>query len=216
MTRQESFKIRIRARMEKTGERYGAARRTLIARSGTHGRTWVAEPEMSDTAVREATGRGWDEWCDLIEAWPGHAEGHTAIAAHLQDAQGLDGWWAQTVTVGYERITGIRLPYQRADGTFTAGKSKTVTVDAAELRRALLDDAARVDVFGGIESTLRSSPDAKVLRFGIGSGVAQIDIAARDDGRAKVTVAHEKLPKAEDVPVWKAFWTEWLAAIDGA
>jgi hypothetical protein len=30
MTRQESFKRRIRARMEKTGEKYGAARRSLI------------------------------------------------------------------------------------------------------------------------------------------------------------------------------------------
>jgi hypothetical protein len=57
MTRQETFKRRIRARMEKTGERYGAARRALIERGGDGARPWVAEPEHSDETIREATGR---------------------------------------------------------------------------------------------------------------------------------------------------------------
>ena len=146
MTTQESFKRRVRQRMAKTGERYAAARRTLIeqaearaAREATpRRRVWVSEPEVGNDAVVEGTGRSWDDWVDLIEAWPdrpeGHADGHPAIAAHLEAAHHLDGWWAQTVTVGFERITGLRLPYQRRDGTFTAGKSHTVDVDHDALR----------------------------------------------------------------------------------
>lgn len=216
MTRQETFKRRVRARMEKTGEKYGAARRALIDKAGSGTRVWVSQPEMSDVAVREATGRGWDEWCDVIDAWPGHAEGHSAIASHVQEAHGVDGWWAQTVTVGYERITGARLPYQLADGTFTAGKSRTVSVDAESLRRMLLDDRDRGELFPGHETTLRSKPTSKTLRIGIGPGVAQISIDEKGDGRSRVAIAHEKLPVAEDVARWKAYWAEWLDAIDDA
>jgi hypothetical protein len=70
MTTQESFKRRIRTRMAKAGERHGAARRVLIEQAPTQGgRTWAAEPEMRYETVRSATGRGWDEWCDVIDAW---------------------------------------------------------------------------------------------------------------------------------------------------
>ena len=201
--------------MEKTGEKYGAARRTLIEQSSGGGsRTWVSQPEMSDDAVHEATGRGWDEWCDLIDAWPGHTEGHGAIAAYVADTHGVDGWWAQTVTVGYERITGARLPYQLPDGTFTANKSRTVTVDAAALREMLLDDQDRADLFPDQATKLRSKPTSKVLRVGIGPGVAQIAIEPKDDGRTKIVIAHEKLPVAEDVVRWKAYWSDWLDAVD--
>src|SRR5690606_2012247 len=68
LTSQESFKRRIRARMRTTGERYGAARRAHLERADRQGggRRWVAEPDLDDAAVREKTGRGWDEWVDLI------------------------------------------------------------------------------------------------------------------------------------------------------
>lgn len=215
MTKQESFKRRIRARMAKTGERYGAARRVLIEQAATRGgRRWVSEPETGDDAVREATGRGYDEWCDLIEAWPSHDEGHTAVAAWLQDEHDVDGWWAQTVTVGWERITGRRLPHQRPDGTFSAGRTRTVTTDVAALREMLLDDEDRAALFPGHETELRSRPTAKTLRIGIGGGVAQIAIDERPDGRATVSVAHERLPEPGDVDHWKAFWGDWLEALD--
>lgn len=201
--------------MEKTGEKYGAARRVLIeqASSGA-GRTWVASPEMSDDAVQAATGRGWDEWCDLIDAWPGHADGHAAIARHLQDEYEVDGWWAQTVTVGWERITGVRLPHQMPDGTFTANKSRTVTVDADLLRKTLLHDEDRADLFPGLDPELRSRPTSKAIRLEVGPGVAQIGIDELPDGRAKLTIQHARLPEFGDVERWKSFWDEWLDAVD--
>lgn len=213
MTRQEAFKRRIRERMEKTGERYGAARRVLINQT-SEGRTWVAEPEMSDESVRSATGRGWDEWCDILDAWPGHTQGHTAIAAYIREGHGVDGWWAQTVTVGYERITGLRLRYQQPDGTFSAGKSRTVIVDASSLREMLLDDTDRADLFPGLDTELRSRPASKVIRIAIGPGTAQIALDPKDDGTTKVAIVHERLPASDDVEQWKGYWSEWLAAID--
>jgi hypothetical protein len=76
MTRNESFKRRIRARMAATGEKYGAARRVLLEQAASRaGRDWASEPEQSDDVIRANTGRGWDEWCRLIDDWPGHTDG---------------------------------------------------------------------------------------------------------------------------------------------
>jgi hypothetical protein len=212
MTTQEAFKRRIRARMAKTGERYVAARRALL----TEPDGWVSRPDTADDAIREATGRGWDEWRAVIDAWPGHDRGHTAVARWLVDEHGVPGWWAQNVTVGWERITGRRLPNQRTDGTFNANRTRTVTVDRDALRALLLDDEGRDDLFPGLEVTLRSKPTAKALRFGVGPGVAIIALDPLADGRTTISVAHEKLPAAEDVEVWKAYWGDWLEAVDDA
>ncbi len=219
MTRNESFKRRIRERMAQTGEKYGAARRVLIeqAEAARIGRRWASQPETAEASVVEATGHGYDHWVDLIEAWPGSADGHASVASWLAEEHGVDPWWAQAVTVGWERITGRRLPHQMADGTFTAGKTRTIAVEHDELRALLFDEDGRAALFGGIETTMRSrSAGVKVPRIGIGPGVAQIALADKGGGRTTVTVAHEKLPTADDVAHWKAFWEEWLAALEDA
>ncbi len=216
MTTNERFKQRVRERMAGTGERYTAARRVLIEQTARSGRrVWASEPEHTDEVIRAKTGRGWDDWCDLIDAWPGHGDGHTAIATYVREELGVDPWWGQAVTGGYERITGLRRPHERPDGTFTADKSKTISVDAERLRALLLDDDDRRALFGGVATEIRSKPTSKAIRLGIGPGVALISIEPRPVGRAKVVVAHERLPAFENVAEWKFFWTEWLEALDG-
>ena len=118
------------------------------------------------------------------------------------------------MTVGYERITGLRLPYQQPDGTFSASKTRTVTVDANSLREMLLNNGDRADLFPGFETELRSRPSTKVLRIAIGPGTAQIAIDPQATGKVKVSIAHEKLSSPEAVEEWKNYWSEWLEAID--
>lgn len=215
MTRNESFKRRIRERMARTGEKYGAARRVLIDQANRRDAgAGVSDPEHTDEVVRDHTGRGWDEWRALIDAWPGHEDGHGAVAAWLHEQHGVPGWWAQAVTVGWERITGRRLPHQMADGAFTANRSATITTDPAALREMLLDETGRADLFPGLEPELRSRPTSKNLRLGIGGGVVEIAIAPKDDGRATVTASHTRLSSPDEVEHWKAFWRDWLAALD--
>lgn len=177
-------------------------------------RGWVSEPEQTDEVIRGNTGRGWDEWRELIDAWSGNVDGHAAIARYVEEQHGVDGWWAQSVTVGYERIIGRRLPHQRSDGTFSASRSATIRVDAERLRARLLTEAGRAELFPGEGTELRSRPTSRNVRLRIGPGVAEINIAARDDGKAKVVVAHEKLPEAGDVQRWKSFWGAWLDDLD--
>ncbi len=177
---------------------------------------WVAEPEAGDAAVREATGRGWDQWREVIDQWPGHTDGHAAVARYLAEEHGVEGWWAQSVTVGWERITGRRLPQQRPDGTFSANRSRTLTADHGRLRELLLDEEGRVALFPGLEPELRSRPTSKNVRIGLGGGSVEISLTPRDDGRVTVTIQHERLGSPEEVIAWKAYWGTWLDALDGA
>lgn len=216
MTAQANFKRRIRRRMEKTGERYAAARQALLTQSDVKDRKWICAPETKNDAVVEATGKSWNEWCDVIEAWPGHVEGHTAIAAYIDATTDIGGWWSQTVTVGFERITGLRLPYQRPDGTFTAGLSRTIGIDGAMLKAMLIDDGARDDLFPTHSTRLVSNPSVKAPRISIGPGIAKFGFDDRGDGRVRVSIQHAKLPQFDLVEEWKFYWSEWLDAIDDA
>ena len=42
---------------------------------------------------------------------------HGDIARLVNTKYKVDGWWSQTVTVGYERIKGRRAKGQRLDGS---------------------------------------------------------------------------------------------------
>jgi hypothetical protein len=101
-----------------------------------------------------------------------------------------------------------------ADGTFTAGKSRTIGVEPTTLRDLLLDPEGRADLFPGRTAELRSRPTAKSIRIAIGPGVALLSLEPASNGRTKVSVAHEKLPAAADVDEWEFYWGEWLDAID--
>ena len=217
MTRNESFKRRVRARMSTTGEKYGAARRVLLEQADARQPgEWISDPEHSDEVIRASTGRGWNEWRALIDAWPGHTGGHAAVAAWLIESHGVEGWWAQSVTVGWERITGRRLPHQVADGTFTANRSATIAVDTAALGELLRDAEGLEAAFPGLQPRLRSRPTSKNVRIGLTDGIAEIAVAPKDDGRATVHVSHAKLRSPEEIAHWKAFWGDWLSALDEA
>ena len=66
----------------------------------------------------------------------------------------------------------------------------------------------------GLDPELRSRPTSKNVRIGLEQGVAETNMASKDDGRATITVAHAELESPEDVEHWEWFWSEWLVALD--
>ncbi len=184
---------------------------------GANSSTWASEPEHPDDAVRERTGHGWAEWVELIDAGPGRNAGHPAIARWVHE-QGVDAWWAQAVTVGFERITGLRLPGQMADGTFSVSRSRTLRWTVEGLRAAIEDDARRAELIPELALTPRSRPGVKSPRFAATHGaepvgVVQLAIDAVAGGRTRLTVTHERLATADEAEHWKAWWGDWLAAL---
>ena len=184
------------------------------AQSSSPATARAAEPEVADERIREATGRGWDEWRALIDDAGLRDVGHTAIAAWLGSEHQVEAWWAQAVTIGYERIVGLRRRGQMADGTFTVNAGRTLELDADDLRARLLD--GRDGLFPGMATDLRSRAASKAVRIAFPEGVALIAIDPAAKGRTKVTVQHEKLPSPEAAERLKAYWTDWLAALAGS
>src|SRR3712207_4444661 len=124
MTEHRSFKRLVRARMEKTGESYTTARAVLL-RAEPADASYVLP--TSDDAIRERTGRGWEEWFDTLDASGAAERSHRDIARWVAGELGIDplAWNAQAVTAAYERARRGRQIGQRADG-FAATVTRTI------------------------------------------------------------------------------------------
>jgi hypothetical protein len=208
MTTQKSFKRRVRDRMVKTGESYTAARRQLIAGGD------VPEPVtptfqlvVSDEKMLEATGRRHDEWFALLDAWGAAERTHTEIARHVNAELGVDGWWAQTITVGYERARGMRAVGQMKDG-WTVNASKTVGVAVGELYDAVVEERFRKEWLPDADLGLRTATRPRSARYDWEDGSTRVNVSFESKGpnKATVFVAHERLPDADTADAMKAYW----------
>jgi hypothetical protein len=215
MTKQKTFKRRVRERMAKTGESYTAARRMLIA-DGARPDTEVAdfEPPVPDERVAEATGRGYEPWFAVLDDWGAPKRTHTEMARWLREEHEVDGWWAQAITVGYERARGLRAPGEKADG-FAATASKTVGVPVARLYDAFEDEALRERWLPGADMRTRTATKPRSARYDWEDGTTRLIVGFEAKGEAKslVALSHERLPDSETAGEMKTWWRERLAEL---
>ncbi len=213
MTRQRSFKRLVRARMEKTGERYAAARASLLAAEEA---TTAEAPALtvSDEAIRRRTGRGWEEWFDLLDEWGAIARPHAEIARWLRSEQGIDGWSSQSVTVSYERARGLRAVGEHADG-FAVTASKTVAVPVERLYDAFVDESLRSRWLDGDELRERTATRPKSARFDWADGETRVIVGfeAKGDAKSLVALEHARLADAKEAERMKAFWRDRVAVL---
>ena len=172
----------------------------------------VAEPGVSDAAVQRATGKSWDEWFALLDAWQGTTHSHTEIARHVHEAYGIDGWWAQSVTVGYERARGMRALHERPDG-FSMNASKTFAVPVERLFAAFVEQEERERWLEAVELRARTSQPHKSARFDVLPGETRLAVTfiAKGPAKAVAQLQQDRLTSAEGVTHWKALWKEQLA-----
>ena len=214
MTERKSFKRLVRARMEKTGESYNAARASLLAGAeADESRSAVVLP-LSDQAIRRRTGRGWEQWFDLLDEWGVGERKHKEIARWLADEHGIDGWSAQSVTVGYERARGGRAVGEGPEG-FSVGASKTVAVPVERLFDTFVDEALLARWLPGGELRERTSTRPKSARFDWGDGSTRVIVflEAKGEFKSTVSLAHERLPNAAEAERMKAYWRERLTTL---
>jgi hypothetical protein len=201
MTRQKSFKRLVRTRMEKTGESYTAARAMLLAADESDG-AWLA---TSDERIRERTGRGWEEWFDLLDTW-GELT-HREIARRIAAELGIDplAWNAQAITMSYERTRGGRLAGQRDDG-FAVTATKTLPVPVEQLFDAFLEQG---------ELRERTSTRPRSARFDWAGGESRVNatFVAKGEASSTVSVEHRRLADPDEAERMKAFWRERLSSL---
>nr|WP_297428975.1 hypothetical protein [uncultured Actinotalea sp.] len=177
------------------------------------------EQAVGEDAVLARTGRRREEWFGLLDETGATGWTHAAIARWLGDEHGVDAWWCQSLTVGYEQARGMRAPGQRPDGTFEASASATLPIglDAAwewcadpGRRATWLDE--RVDVRG---ETLH-----KTIRLTLGTGqrvlISTTALPAGKAGpRTRLAVTHRGLASADEVGPCKEQWAARLGRLKG-
>jgi hypothetical protein len=132
----------------------------------------------------------------------------------VSEEQGVPGWWAQTVTVGFEQARGLRERYEHADG-YPVDASKTVAIAVDELNSAFLDETKRARWLPGSPLRLRTATPARSARFDWedGSFRVNVEFSSKGDSRSAVSVQHERLADADEAERMKGFWRERLAAL---
>jgi hypothetical protein len=238
MTKDKAQKQAVRERMAKTGERYTTARHYLLdlhhvgdenpttvaeplppekagADGASSGRaTWVAEPGMSDEAILRGAGKSWEEWIALLDAWGGTMHSHPEIARYLHETYDIGGWWAQGVTVGYERARGMRAVHERPDG-FSMSASKTLPVPVERLFAAFVEPDERERWLGTVTLRNRTSQPQKSARFDVSPGETRLAITflAKGPDKSAAQLQMERLADGDEVARWKALWKEQLALL---
>jgi hypothetical protein len=213
MTRQKSFKRLVRARMEKTGESYSAARASLLA---AHEPKEEVSLTVSDEVIRQRTGSGWEEWFDRLDAWGAADRSHRVVARWVAEQLGIEplAWNAQTVTLNYERARGGRQVGEHADG-FTITTTKTMAVGVERLFDAFVDARLRARWLPEGELRERTATRPRSARFDWRDGATRVHITFLEKGEAKSTLAleHVRLADAAEAERMKAFWRERLATL---
>lgn len=226
MTVGKDLKRVVRTRMEKTGESYTAARAQVLSLSKKTQTSaaaalvvapaidYAALAGMSDDKIAAKTGRTWQEWTRLLDADGAAKMKHGEIAVLVSGKHEAGGWWSQTITVGYERIKGLRDRGQRRDGAYEAGKTKTFDVPAKTLFDAWASDTARRRWLKGVKTTVRTATSPKNVRLQWPDNtIVVIGITPKGDTKSVVSVVHTKLRDKAASDAAKKEWTTHLDAL---
>lgn len=219
MPADKDLKRLTRSRMQKTGESYTTARAQLLKkkRSPTTpepAADFAALAGTSDDAVRDKTGRTWEQWVRYLDARDAAEMSHAEIVAAVRDSGETSSWWTQTVTVGYERIRGLREIGQRRGGAYRANKSKTLPVPIARLYGAFSDARTRRRWLPGVKLTVRTATPEKSMRITWDDGTSvEIGFIAKGEEKSQVAIQHGKLATKADAARMKEYWGERLAAL---
>jgi len=175
---------------------------------------YAALAGMSDETIAAKTGCTWEKWVGHLDHFGAADKPHREIVDHVHGKFGIPGWWAQSVTVGYERIRGLRAIGQRRGGSYETTKSKTVGVPVERLFAAFADARSRQRWMPGVTFTVRKATPSKSLRITWDDGTSvEAGFYPKGPGKSMVAVAHTKLPNRARADELKRFWGERLDAL---
>jgi hypothetical protein len=231
MPRNKDLKRLVRARMRKTGEAYTAALAHINKKPKTATVSRVAAPRatansapksvdyaavagMSDEKLKAKTGCTWERWVYALDRRGAEQMSHRDIVALVNTKYKVAPWWSQTVTVGYERIKGLRARGQRRDGTYEASKSRTFNVPVTTLFDAWADSGLRRRWLDGAKVRIRTATAPKSMRLDWDDrAIIAVGFAAKGKLKSSVAVQHDKLPDRETADRLKQYWSDRLDAL---
>jgi hypothetical protein len=173
----------------------------------------MSDTNISNEAVQNATGKVWKEWFSILDREHSTSKSHKEIASWLSEHFDISGWWAQMVTVQYERERGLRKVHEKKDG-FEASKSKTFHRQIKKVFEAWIKPEKRKLWLESPDFDIRISTENKSIRI---SWPDETNVAvyftAKGAEKTQVSIQHNKLPKQSDVNKRKAYWQKQINSL---
>ena len=185
--------------------------------------------EISEAAMVNATGHGKEHWYPIIEELAKSASERKEITMGLWKShdEHLSAWWAQMVTVTWERDTGQRVLNQSCFGDYQFSVSKTFAGDehltwaglagTDWLEGMVWEEGAEFTTDVG-KATVRAVRPGNLLRIwwhGHGEApksVLEVQLWPKGE-KCALRFQHQKLPNEEDIEPLKARWRTALEKI---
>jgi hypothetical protein len=168
---------------------------------------------ISNDSVKARTGKDWAGWFELLDGVGAEKLGHAAIADLLIKKHGVAGWWAQSVTVEYERARGLRDRHEAAGG-YQVGVTKTISTGLATLYQATANASQRRKWFPRGAFEVSSKTREKYFR-GPWKKTARLEVGfyAKGPGKAQIALQVSKLASREEVEATRETWKKALAKL---
>ena len=199
---------------------------------------------ISSESVHEATGRGWEEWLDALDAAGAAEWDHKEIVAYLEreHPEVTSGWWRQSLTVGYEQARGKRVVGETMDAGFQVGVQRSVPATATEAWTLMtsrpelwLGEGASIAFHEGEQYEVPpgdgapgASGEVRVVKPGDrlrmtwqpegwpAPATLQLTLSESRSGKTAVHAHLEKLPDADAREAMRKRWREALERIASA
>lgn len=235
MTQKSKLKKRIRERAKRTGESYSAARLHILAdiektratqtqKAAENARQATAKGAVSEERCIEKTGHGFDHWFGVLDRFGAPKMGHKASARYLQDEHHVSAWYAQSITVTYERARGLRELHQNCTGSYQCSVSRVLKANLKQATTTLLNANADPDWLHQLDEDsilalqealaserLQHRETANHIRVRTDQQRFELRITSKKDGRStiQVTVSH-----IADRDTLEHFRTAWKNCLD--
>ena len=156
---------------------------------------------VSSDAVAKATGRDWDEWMEFLDGLGAREMSHKEIVALAAGPGELsNGWWQQSVAVGYEQARGMRVIGQTSGADFQIGVQRTLPVPSEEAWRLMVEGPWR-DAWLGTTDELELRKGA---RYSTAEGRWGEVRSAAPGERLRLTWVHPELQQPSTLQVYFA------------
>lgn len=179
--------------------------------------TSAHSPAISDDRLKAATGRSRQRWFALLDKAGAESWDRRRIARWLGVKHEVDAWWAQSLTIDYERARGLRQGRTRK-GPLRTSAWKTIRRPAEAVWPFLDDDDLRRDWLD-CEFGVRGRTPGRSLRLEaadgslITVGVHELEPTSSGESRTQISVEHSGLHDAAEVTETKEFWKACLAQL---
>jgi len=191
---------------------------------------YKAANEMSEGAVKKATGKSWKEWYGVLDKFGGPEKGRKALNEFLFKVNKVDPWWTSTIVVEYEKARkafekdGRPKGYNICATKAVAAKPGQVFAaftEAAQLNRWLgtgttgeFREGGSFSNADGNRATIKKINPGKGLRFtweGAKHDGEQVEVKLAPSGaKCSIVVNHDRIQTREAADGLRAAWGQAL------